>query len=603
MNLIKQLILPLYNIIYFGFEEWVNAGFILALVVVTVLTYFLKNRRKYSNKCACVIIFINYFILYLSFLIIHIIYGCIPHGWVLSILRIFYYFISIIMVYFITNNFVLKYLEDINKQAMVTKWQYKNILLGERIIFLLLLIPIVVISKYVYPLSDDYCFGYLVHQSWIHKHSMIDAILMACRQVKIAYLGWQGTFSSIFLMALQPAVFSVKLYHLIPIFFIGVLSLTSYILLNTLLVHTLKMNKTYAKIIMLTYILYIIQFIPAKATAFFWFNGAIHYLFAYCIFLLLANSYINLYIGRNTKINLGLGIFSALYLGGANYVVLFATVLFIITALSILFVKKQVIKYYRILIIAVVFSISSLINILAPGNFAKYELTKGIGFFASVFGAFKEGTHYMFGEWMHWSLIAVLLFLIPVLWHAVNKLEFPFSYPGLISAYSFCFISSMFAFPLFSLGTVNVGRFLNVIYLLYVLLLMINVGYWIGWIQKKNLIKLLDSNGYISINEIKYYVALFICIFVATILSWYAEPNQMTSTLAFNTLAKGEASEYGRTYEENLSHLSTTKDRNVIIKDLPYEPELFISEEMEKWNMGLKLFFDKDEVIISEDGL
>lgn len=73
--------------------------------------------------------------------------------------------------------------------------------------------PLVTISLYSHPCADDYTYGLLTHKAWSSSHSFIEVIKQAFLQVKSSYHTWQGTHTSVFLMALSPAVFEVSVSY------------------------------------------------------------------------------------------------------------------------------------------------------------------------------------------------------------------------------------------------------------------------------------------------------------------------------------------------------------------------------------------------------
>ena len=79
-------------------------------------------------------------------------------------------------------------------------------------------------GKYVYPQGDDFEYGANSHLAWVHGKGVLGAFGGACKTVADAFGSWQGTFSSIFLMALQPGIWGEQYYHLTPAVLSGLLS-------------------------------------------------------------------------------------------------------------------------------------------------------------------------------------------------------------------------------------------------------------------------------------------------------------------------------------------------------------------------------------------
>ena len=93
------------------------------------------------------------------------------------------------------------------------------------ILFVASLLPIFWLGSYGYPSADDYGFSAYSHIAWTGTHSIWQTIKAAGDTVIERWYGWQGTFSSIFLMALQPGIWGM--YGLVPFIMIGMLTLST----------------------------------------------------------------------------------------------------------------------------------------------------------------------------------------------------------------------------------------------------------------------------------------------------------------------------------------------------------------------------------------
>lgn len=99
-------------------------------------------------------------------------------------------------------------------------------------IFILSLVPLLIIAFYNVMCADDYSYGFLAHKAYMESHSVLSCLKAAAQKVHSSYFGWQGTYSAIFLMALQPGIISEKLYFLTTYFVLFFLLEVQYILLT-----------------------------------------------------------------------------------------------------------------------------------------------------------------------------------------------------------------------------------------------------------------------------------------------------------------------------------------------------------------------------------
>lgn len=157
------------------------------------------------------------------------------------------------------------------------------------ILFAASLIPLLILSFYAHPAGDDYVYGVQAHLTWEGTHSLIETIKTALSTVKNYYGSWQGTYSSIFLMALQPAVFSQRLYFLTTFLMLGMLTAGTAFLIHILFTRYLRFPLSLRLILTFSVLTLCIQNLEEGKSAFYWYNGAVHYVFMHsCMLFLLA---------------------------------------------------------------------------------------------------------------------------------------------------------------------------------------------------------------------------------------------------------------------------------------------------------------------------
>ena len=459
-------------------------------------------------------------------------------------------------------------------------------------IFGISMLPILAISPYIFPRADDNNFGYRGYLAWEQTGSIIEVIKAAFETIKEAYFGWQGTYTSIFMMAMHPAVFDEKLYRIVPFFFITIIVLASYFFVKTVLVDWLYADKKLSMVCISAYLLMVIQCIPVKQSAYLWYNGAIHYIGSYCMLLCMMAFVVRLYIGKKKWSNWLLGAFCAFYVGGGNHVTAITTLLIALTLMFLLTMTKNWKRHGDIGGICFVYLIALAVNVLAPGNFNKMGMANGSGIFEAFFCAFATVGEYILGKWMHWSVIALIVLCLPVIWRIVQDMKISFSYPLLFVGYSWCYMASMFFTPLFTISTVEVGRFQNIIFLQGMLWLLVDIGYIMGWIQKKYF---SENKRSFCVSEKRYVYTLGILVLGMLLLSVIAEPEKYTSAYAFNTLRNPQLQEYAADYWHNVEILKSD-EREVTIKDLSNIPEFLNPAESDVWHSALRLVYDKDKI-------
>lgn len=597
-ELIKIPIVSAYYLIHTMFDRWMEWGLVVIWIVAVILGIQFAKHGKEIGKRWKISIFSLVIILYIGILIWVFQCGGLVIGIHETILRMVYFIGSFLCILQMSN----KKWHDLNV-AEIEVTAEDNISFYARAknliwcVFGISLIPIVAISPYIFPRADDYSFGYKAHLALEQTGSLIEVLKAVFDMIKTAYFGWQGTYSSIFMMSIQPAVFDEKLYCIVPMFFIGIIVLATWFFVKTILVDWLQGNKGLSGACISAYLLMAIQCIPVKQSAFLWYNGAIHYIGSHCVLLCMMAFIVRIYIGKNAKVSWIGAALCAIYVGGGNHVTAISTLLISLTLLFLITVTKKWSSYKNIGGICFVYLLALSVNVIAPGNFNKMGMKEGYGLFEAFFRAFLKALEYMFGKWMHWTVIAVIVFCVPIIWRMVRGMNFSFSYPILFVGYSWCYMASMFFTPLFTMADVEVGRFQNIMFLQGMLWLLFDIGYVIGWMQKRYLN--VESTSF-CINEKRYMYVLGIAVLGMTLLSVIAEPEKYTSINAFNILKDEQLQEYAEDYWYNIEILKT-EEKEVTIKGLDNIPSFLHPEESDVWHMGLRFFYNKDKIYFEEE--
>lgn len=598
VELVKIPVVSAYYLIHTMFDRWMNWGQVVVWSIAIVLGIHLaKQRREVGKKWKLSAISLVV-ILYIGILIWVLQCGGLVTDIHETILRLVYFVGTCLCILQISNSKWTEFEKQKKEIAVDENIRFynrvKNIIW---VVFGIGLVPIIAISPYIFPRADDYSFGYKAHLAWEQTGSLIEVVKAAFDMIKTAYFGWQGTYSSIFLMAIQPAVFDEKLYRIVPLFFIAIIVLATCFFVKTILEDWLQANKVLSGACLSAYLLMVIQCIPVKQSAFLWYNGAIHYIASHSVLLCMMAFVVRVYIGKREKLSWVLAAICAIYVGGGNHVTAISTLLISLTILFLITVTKKWKKYKNIGGICIVYLLALALNVVAPGNFNKMGMKAGYSLFEAFFMAFVKVLEYMFGNWMHWTVITVIIFCIPIIWRMVQEMNFSFSYPILFVGYSWCYMASMFFTPLFTIADVEVGRFQNIMFLQGMLWLLFDIGYVIGWIQKRYL---TVKNTSFCVNEKRYMYVLGIAVLGMTVLSAIAEPEKYTSVYAFNTLRDEQLQEYTEDYWYNIEILKTD-EKEVTIKNLENIPSFLYPEETEVWHSGLRFFYNKDKIHFEEE--
>lgn len=381
----------------------------------------------------------------------------------------------------------------------VLKWK-----IDERIIAVLAvvcfcvlcLLPLLLIARYDHPCADDFGYGYDAHVAWKTTHSLFETIDAAVNTAKHTYYTWQGTFVSIFLMALTPVVFGEQYYAVVPFMMLGVLT-ASIFYLGKVILHDL-LKATYSNTIIVSVIVsfLLIEAIYTPASAFFWYNAAVHYTFMQAMMLFMLAFTVRSIILKQKVISIIaclLGSICAFCVSGGNYLNALIGIVLLVSLLGLFIVllvadriKKKPdssLKFLVVLIPLIVYFVGFVINISAPGNSVRAANFVGASPVIAIIRSFESGFYYSV-EWMSFFTIFLMILALPAIWCIVSKSKYRFRFPLLVLLFSFCLFSASFTSSHYSLGEAGLPRTFNNCKMIYQILLFVNEIYLAGWFSR-----------------------------------------------------------------------------------------------------------------------
>ncbi|MBQ7766958.1 MAG: hypothetical protein IJ397_08955 [Lachnospiraceae bacterium] len=365
---------------------------------------------------------------------------------------------------------------------------------------ILCLLPLLMIGKYNHPCADDFGYGYDAHVAWQSTHSVIETVKAAASTVRFMYYAWQGTFTSIFLMALTPMVFGEQYYAIVPFIMLGMLTASVLYLSKVLVCDILKGSKANSIILSVILLFMMIEEIYTPASAFFWYNAAIHYTFMQSVMFFMVAFVLRSATSKKTVISVISCVFAtmcAFILSGGNYLnALIGMILLVSLFLlfTILFVwdkkkgkKESPVKsgfrrFYLFLFPLVVYIYGFRISVIAPGNEVRGRSFEDTPALVAILRSFGSGFEFA-GEWISLFTIVLLILALPAIWAITDKTKYRFRWPLLVIAFSFCLFCATFTSSHYGMAGPGLPRTFNNCKMLYQLLLMINEVYLIGWLK------------------------------------------------------------------------------------------------------------------------
>ncbi len=509
------------------------------------------------------------------------------------------------------------------------KGQSKKIFYIVLILFIGLLIPLYAVGMYAHPSVDDYYYGAETAKVWKETGSFMEVMKASMNEMVRTYYDWQGNFSAIFLMRLQPGIFGEDCYFLTSVILISSYVVCSLFFFYTMLRKFMAAGRYTAGIISMGITFVSMQLTLVPSDAFYWFNGSIYYTFFYCMMLLLFGLMAYIPKGKSYFALLPLCTFISFAIGGSNFgTALFtAIILVLISGICIyLYVKKKDMSIWTIIanaIITIACLAGLIISITAPGNTIRQLSVGGsTGLVKTFLFTFAYGG-YSLADVLSSPCIVFFVMLIPVFYQLAKRTHYSFKYPLFVLIFTFGLYCSTGTPVFYAQGLRIPYRLMNIIYFSAYSFIGFNLLYFCGWVSRKYgnskaVIALEELFGNIKKDGKKLMWALCICLFAFLVTciglievnesesggaSFSNMPLSMSATYA---LISGDAAEYDAQLNSRAEYLASTTEEHVALVPLSVYPEpIFhteITTDAAHWkNAHLALFYDKHSVWLVEE--
>lgn len=479
----------------------------------------------------------------------------------------------------------------------------------------LCLLPLLLIGKYNHPCADDYGYGYEAHIAWRTTHSLEEVIKAAVNTAKHTYYTWQGTFVSIFLMGLTPAVFGEEHYGIVPYIMLGILSLSILYLSKVLVKDILKGSMANSIIISVILLFMMIQGIYTPASAFFWYNAAVHYTFMQAVMFFMIALAIKTVNSDQIVVRVCACLSSALcafIVSGGNYLNALIGIVLLISLICTLFVcyicckKKKCVsntygRIYFLLFPLAVYIVGFVINVIAPGNEVRGSNFVDTPAITAILRSFGSGLQYGI-EWMSLFTFVLLILALPAVWKIIDNTNFRFRMPLLVIIFSFCLFSASFTSSHYGLGEAGLPRTFNNCKMLYHLLLVVNEVYFVGWLRNKFKASKKEILNKITISHwFVFYLVVSIAL-SGVFLSCDNKQAYYPSYASAKYMYQGFALYYHIQYQERIVLLNGP-EREVYLREISPKLNILYVDDIttnpSDWrNMQYAAWYGKEKVIL-----
>lgn len=474
-------------------------------------------------------------------------------------------------------------------------------------VFLLSMLPLLYMCKYVHASGDDYGYGAWTHAAWLDTRSLWEVLKAAGRTVRKYYYGWQGTWSSVFLFTLQPEVFSQDAYWIVPFLMSGLTIAGVSLLVYYFMVEKVGFSKSVFATVDCCLLFGMLQFIPRTKSALFWYNGTAHYIVPFFMALLAIYCfyrYIDTYRFRYWMISL----VCMFFLGGASY--LSALLAPIILVLLLLCYAGRRRRSLLLLIPLAVEGIGLAISMAAPGNRVRGgdELAFSVGkALDTVLESFRLGGRTVGEYWRERPVIyIILLFIAVVVWEALlrEETDFEFRNPAVFTFLLFGTWCAMFSPGIYA-GTEVSGGVPNTIFQVFLLLSAAIIIYDLGWLYMRMKRKYAGNKQPFWMDQEGFrwkgaFPIVLLCGILVIVCRSYVRDSTMIQCIEY--VMSGQAEDYKAQMEERFLLLSDDTRKEVILPQINQEQGPLMHMEVlpdpNAWtNQVACEFYRKDKII------
>ena len=489
----------------------------------------------------------------------------------------------------------------------------KSVAVFTTVVYVLSLVPLLWLAWYNYPSADDYSIGSNCHQAWMATHNVFAVIWQGILRAIDDWAHWMGYFTSNFLMAIPPSSFGERGYVLTTWIMLGMLSFSVMYLFHAIFVKVFKADKMLSHSVSMLVLFASVQCMcPAgRCEAFYWYSGAVNYIFVHSMSLFFFGLLISAVYDKGKKRiwDLCAASFLGFFTGGGNQMTALNGAIILLAAVVLISVCKNWNKCRALAVPIGFFYIGFVLNVAAPGNWVRAEDANGMNPIKAVLVSFYGCLDKAMSQWTIWPVVILMIALIPLFWHMADKTSFRFPCPLAVLLFGFCLTSAMITPPMFAVGNMEAGRLQALVYLMYILLLSLSVGYMTGWVRKRWTGRQNEaSQGTFMQFSVESCWCLAGCILFLTagsVLTVIPEPHYYTFSSACTELSNGNAKAYGDALKERMELYRSTGEGIVEVEPLPVQPALLyfsdIKEDSEDWeNKGLSRYYGFEGVAVKK---
>lgn len=447
------------------------------------------------------------------------------------------------------------------------------------------LVPLLLISAYNHSYADDWHYGVWAHLALEQTGNVGVAIVTALEQVGKAWFDWQGTYSAIFLMAIEPSVFGEQCYVIAAPLVMALLVAGTLFFSHVVLVELMGADR--GSWIGLSCLVVAVQLLlqSSPVEGIFWFNSAIYYTGYHAAALALIGCVLRVCDPRRTRRPVGAMVAScvlAAFVAGGNFVTALVAAEVMVAILAVLIYQgrrcaSDVLPAFALMVLGLALSLA------APGNEVRQQTQfpdDGLGVTQTILQSSIAAFQYL----QQWSSVLVVILAaasVPVAVRACERVAargWTFRWPALVVAGSIALFATSFTPTFWAQGTVGPGRVQNCRFDLFVVLVVVDVFWVCGWLAaRRRAVGLGAARGrVVSGVSLAWATALAVVVLGCVVGSMAADKDlgeELSSVSAARSLASGQAAAYDEQVWERLDYIESSDEDSLRVPyytDVPH---------------------------------
>lgn len=475
------------------------------------------------------------------------------------------------------------------------------------------LVPLLLISNYNHSYADDWHYGVWTHLALQETGNVFAALVTALEQVGKAWFDWQGSYSAIFLMAIEPSVFGEKCYVIAAPLVLASLIAGTLFFTHVLMVELLGCKRGHW--LGLSCLMVAVQLLlqPSPVEGIFWYNSAVYYTTYHAAALAMFGCVARIADPARVRRPRGAIIAASLlaaFVAGGNFVtaLVAAEVMFVVMAVLIVRARRcsaDVLWPFGLLVVGLAVSLA------APGNSVRQQTQfpdDSAGVVGTIWHSSLSAFQYI-QQWGSGLVVLLALFACVIAVHACGRaVERGWRFPAPLAVFagSVALFATSFTPTFWAEGSVGPGRVQNCRFDLFVVLVVFNVFWFVGWVAaRRRQIDRQPAAQVLTPCHVAWacgLIALVICCVVGSMAADEDLGEDLSSVSAARSLACGAAADYDAQVWERLETIEGSSEQSLRVPYYTNVPHVLlmgdIRDNMDNYiNYRLCQWYGKESIV------